>query len=326
MGNEETSKNKGLKPEIQELTFYKYGCMVQVQGVKPVFDVKFHLNLKPGEPNIFAAVGSKRVTIFQCVPEGKIKVLQNYSDSDDTFYCCAWSSNPKGEPILAAAGERGCIRLLSPGTGECFNSLRGHPNSINDMLFHPRKPELVLTASKDHSLRLWNTVTSVLVAIFGGVDGHRDEILTLDFNIDGTRIVSGGMDHAIKIWNLNKPEILLAIEKSTRFIPKRHSKAFPTVTQHVPDFTTRNIHGNYVDCVRWFGNFIISKSVQNQIQIWKAGWPLQPLDEITPSETHSTIMATLGIEDCTIWYIRFCMDSMKKILALGNENGHIFVM
>lgn len=35
-------------------------------------------------------------------------------------------------------------------------SLQGHGNDIHDIAVHPSSPALVLTASKDESVRLWN--------------------------------------------------------------------------------------------------------------------------------------------------------------------------
>lgn len=148
----------------------------------------------------------------------------------------------------------------------------GHGDAINWLTFHPNKPEMLLSASSDHSMRLWNTKTDVCVAIFGGPLGHLDHIESADFHLSGEFIVSSGKDEKIKVWRTDL--ISVAMEKSVKFDASYCCDGpFETVNVYSPE-TTSDIYNNHnvdknfiVDCVKWFGDLIFSRVIFYTIRV-----------------------------------------------------------
>ena len=317
----------GAKPQ------FKYAGHWREDHGNPLFGVAVNTHVgrdQSGDPGpvVFATVGFNRVTIYQCDEQG-VKLLQCYADPDpeENFYTVAWSYDiDTARPLVAAAGARGIVRLFSPASMGCIRHFLGHGHAINEVKFHPRDPNLLLTVSKDHALRLWNIKTGHNIAVFGGAEGHRDEVLSADFNSAGTRIVSCGMDHSLKIWNFNTEELQDAIQLSYKHDTVRTKQIFPTELCHFPDFSTRDIHRNYVDCCRWFGDFVLSKSCENKIVCWKPG-TLSETDGLgeKQSENKSSIIHKLDVKDCEIWFMRFSLDPSERQLALGNQAGKTLV-
>lgn len=193
-------------------------------------------------------------------------------------------------------------------------------NAINEMKFHPLQPQILLTASKDHSMRLWNIKTDICIAILGGVGGHRDEVLAIDFDTDGKTIISGGMDHNLKVWKMDSDEIQAAIDSSETYFDSKRTRSFPTLHVHFSDFTTRAIHRNYVDSVKFFGESFLSKSCENSIVWWKLNDP-----KINFASTNVNPIHTFEIDDSELWFVRMDLDITQRYLAVGNSIGKIYV-
>lgn len=99
----------------------------------------------------------------------------------------------------------------------------------------------------------------VCIASFHGEHGHRDDVVSIDLNRDYTKLLSGGTDHMVCIWDLTVPNVAAAIEKSRNYDGTHEKYGFKTVLHMFPIYQSRQLHCNYVDCVQWMNELILSK-------------------------------------------------------------------
>ena len=135
------------------------------------------------ETIIFATVGSNRCSVYEFnTNNNEIKLIDSFMDADqkEIYYSCCWTNDlESNEPLLAIAGFKGIIRTLFPFKSKIKSALFGHGSSINDLRIHPTRKTILLSASKDYTIRLWNLKNDLCVCILGGgCEGHRDEVLS----------------------------------------------------------------------------------------------------------------------------------------------------
>lgn len=93
-------------------------------------------------------------------------------------------------------------------------TLRSHFDGVRALAFHPQEPVLI-TASEDHTLKLWNLQKTVLTKKSAGLDveplytfrAHTGPVLCLAMSTNGEQCYSGGLDGLIHCWNLPNSNI-----------------------------------------------------------------------------------------------------------------------
>ncbi|CAL5011196.1 unnamed protein product [Urochloa decumbens] len=322
----ELTQLKGLGYEVLEGSVNRLSgerlykpCDNLIEGKFPLYGIGFNF-LDAKFYDIFATVGSNHVKTYRCLENGSSALLQAYVDEDkaESFYTLSWAcDHVDASPLLAVGGSSGIIRVINCATEKLAKSLVGHGGSINDIRTQALNPSLIISASKDESVRLWNVHTGICILIFSGAGGHRNQVLSVDFHpSDKTCFVSCGMDTTVKIWSIKEFWLYVDNSYSWTDLPSK----FPTQNVQFPVLVSA-IHSDYVDCTRWLGDLILSKSaVENEIVLWEP-----KTKDKSPGEGSIDILQKYPVPKCGNWFMKFSCDFHFNELAIGNCEGAIYL-
>jgi len=157
--------------------------------------------------------------------------LQSLSDHTNVVVAADWLC--RGDKVISGSWDGSAI-VFDSETGETLNSLLGHESELTNVVCHPHQP-LVLTSSKDSSVRLWDVrdhavkvnafvghAASVTSAVFGGTD----------------KIVSGSDDRTVKCWdmrNMTSPYVTIRCDSAVNrlSVSQNGTIAVPHDNRHV---------------------------------------------------------------------------------------------
>eukprot|EP01100_Stratorugosa_tubuloviscum_P000802 TRINITY_DN117_c3_g2_i1.p1 TRINITY_DN117_c3_g2~~TRINITY_DN117_c3_g2_i1.p1 ORF type:complete len:323 (-),score=172.74 TRINITY_DN117_c3_g2_i1:1139-2107(-) len=123
-------------------------------------------------------------------------ILRAHNGWVTSIATCAETPNK----IISASRDRTAIvwQLNDNDTcGSAVRSLSGHAHFIEDVVMSS-EGQYAITASWDHTLRLWDVNTGQTTKCFAG---HTKDVLSVAFSANNRQIASGGRDRTIRLWN-----------------------------------------------------------------------------------------------------------------------------
>ena len=292
---------------------YKLKDNYPFRRAAPLFTVRVH----PQYPLV--AFAGKQSLLLALIANDEFELIQLHEDehSEESFLCCEWLFDPLlSRYMIAVSGNSGIVKVIDPDTRKLHYSFSGHGAPVNQIRRHPCKASIFFTASADNTSRMWSVSSPNCLAIFGGDSGHKDQVLSVDIHHDGGKIATSSIDGTIKIWDLSN-------EKLSDYLKTEKCTSSKPVLIHTPCFSSGAVLNSYIDDLKWYGDLVFCKSTTNRIVLFKPEYVERT------SEIHQDMPAFFITEFVTeksnVWFIRFALSESKKVLAVGNQIGHIYL-
>ncbi|KAG7235170.1 hypothetical protein INR49_003156 [Caranx melampygus] len=125
--------------------------------------------------------------------------------------------------LLATGLNNGRIKIWDVYTGKLLLNLMDHTDVVRDLTFAPDGSLMLVSASRDKTLRVWDLKDDVgagkavclwnmdKYTLIRKLEGHHNDVVSCEFSPDGALLATASYDTRVIVWDHHKATILLEL-------------------------------------------------------------------------------------------------------------------